>query len=324
MQRVLKDDYIHGGTQKDLYEEKDKEACTCPLCGSDEFKQIDEERGLGIANCLNCNLLYTNPTAVNADKNYFGESDTIYNEARLIFKGRKKHHRDRNYIYEVNKIRKLKPNGKLLDIGTNMGFFLRKAREAGFEVEGVEPSPSLSKIAEREWGMKIYNSFLQELDLPEKSYDVITMVDVFEHVINPQEMLKSCYSLLKDDGVLAIKVPNGAYNKVKMKLAKRLGKKGVMDIWDSYEHVVHYTYPTMKHLVAEHGFIVKSFFVPLPIHSPEWARLVGHYYQYPSPFIFSWKKIMMRRLFFWMGKLERIFGRKTRYSPDLFFLLQKA
>lgn len=323
MDKLKKEDYIHGGTQKDFYQENEREACDCPLCGNNAFKTVDHDRGLSIVKCEGCDLLYTNPRAKNAEMNYFGEAEAFYSEARLIFSGKKSHHRDRNYEYEIKKIQQLKPGGRLLDVGTNMGFFLRKAREAGFETEGVEPSPSLSKIARDHWNLNIHTAFLDDANLPAESYDVITLIDVFEHVTQPKEMLNTAFKLLKPDGVVAIKVPNGDYNHFKMKLARALGRTGKMDIWDCCEHVVHYTPKTFKKMADSCGFSVRKQIVPLPIHPPIWANLVGHYYQYPSPAILSWKEITLRNLFFFIGRIELQLLGKSRFGPDLMFFLKK-
>ena len=323
MEKLIKDDYIHGGTQKDFYDEGEREHCSCPLCEQDEFVTLDSDRGLSVVKCENCDLIYTNPRANDAQENYFGDATTFYNEARLIFKNKKVHHRDRNYEYEIKRIKKVKAKGKLLDVGTNMGFFLRKAREAGFEPEGVEPSPSLSKIAKENWNLNIHTCFLEQANLPKDNYDIITLIDVFEHVTNPKELLKVSYDLLKSDGVIAIKVPNGDYNHFKMKLGKLTGKGENMDIWDCCEHVVHYTPKTFRKMVESHGYNIKTCFIPLPIHSPIWANLVGHYYQYPSPFILDWKRIMLRNLFYFLGRIEFTIRRKTIFGPDLMFIIEK-
>lgn len=323
MEKLLKDDYIHGGTQKDFYEDHEKEHCNCPLCGNDDFITLDSDKGLSVVKCKHCDLIYTSPRAKDAQENYFGEADTFYSEARLIFKGKKVHHRDKNYEYEIRKIKRVKPGGRLLDVGTNMGFFLRKAREMGFETEGVEPSPSLAGIATKEWGLKIHNSFLEEADLPKETYDVITLIDVFEHVTNPKGLLEASYDLLKKDGIIAIKVPNGDYNHFKMKLGKMTGRGKNMDIWDCCEHVVHYTPKTFKKMVEDSGYKVVSQFIPLPIHPPIWANLVGHYYQYPSPFILDWKRITLRNIFYYIGKIGFSFRKKTKFGPDLMFFIQK-
>lgn len=323
MEVLKKEDYIHGGTQKDFYTDADKENCNCPLCDKTESTVLGTEKGLSVVKCANCDLIYTNPRAKNAQENYFGDAEAFFNEARLIFKGKKVHHRDVNYVYELKKIKKFKPSGKLLDIGTNMGFFLRKARELGWETEGVEPSPALSEIARTQFKLNIHTAFLENANLPKKNYDVITLIDVFEHVTNPKELLAKCNELLKDDGIIAIKVPNGDYNHFKLKLSSMIGKTQSMEIWDCCEHVVHYTPKTFKKMADSCGFKIKSFFIPLPIHSPIWAHLVGHYYQYPSPKILDWKRIMLRNIFFYIGKFEKMLGGKIRFGPDLMFIIEK-
>jgi SAM-dependent methyltransferase len=323
MELLASEDYVHGGLQKDFYGEHEREHCACPLCGENSYDAIHSERGLQVVKCRHCTLMYTNPRPTTAEQNYFGDAGTFYNEARLIFNGKKRHHRDRNYEYELKKIQRYKKPSKLLDIGTYMGFFLRKAREFGWEVEGVEPSPTVSKIAREGFNLKVQTAFLEDAKLSKSNYDVITLIDVFEHVTNPKEILGKCFELLKDDGIIVIKVPNGNYNYLKQKLARLLGKDRESDLWNSREHVVHYTEETFKKMVSLSGFKTKALFVPLPIHYPVWQYYVGHYYQYPSPFLLDWKRILLRNLFFQIGKLERATGMPLRFAPDLMFILEK-
>lgn len=320
---MINNDYIKGGTQRDFYNENDKEYCNCPLCNSNDFLKIYTEKGLQTVKCKKCELIYTNPRAKNSEQNYFGDANVFFNEARLIFNGTKRHHRDRNYEYELKKIKNIKRGGKLLDVGTNMGFFLRKAKEMGYETEGVEPSPALSEIARKHWKLEIHNSFLEKANLKPKNYDIITLIDVFEHITQPKEILDTCFKLLKDDGIIAIKVPNGDYNYFKMILSKLIGKNREMDLWDSYEHVVHYTPKTFKKMAELSGFKIQQSFIPIPVHSPVWANLVGHYFQYTSPFILDWKRIIIRNVFYNIGKIEFTLFGKTRFGTDLMFIIQK-
>lgn len=144
-----------------------------------------------------------------------------------------------------------------------MGFFLRKTVLAGFDAQGVEPSRSLAKIAREQFGLTITNSYFEAATFVPKSFDVVTMIDVFEHVINPLQLLASAHTVLADDGLLCVKVPNGNYNLLKLELAQRMGKPK-MDIWDSYEHVVHYTPETMAKMLEKAGFQVRKLVLPPP------------------------------------------------------------
>ncbi|MCS7028233.1 MAG: hypothetical protein NZ519_05650 [Bacteroidia bacterium] len=89
MEKLRREDYIHGGTQKDFYSEAEREYCKCPLCDADNYVKVYEERGLSVVRCKECSLTYVNPRAVDAEKNYFGDTSIYYNEAMLIFKGKK-------------------------------------------------------------------------------------------------------------------------------------------------------------------------------------------------------------------------------------------
>jgi 2-polyprenyl-3-methyl-5-hydroxy-6-metoxy-1,4-benzoquinol methylase len=323
--KLSEEDYIHGGTQKSYYSEQDVENCNCLLCGCNNKERLYTERGhIGIVQCKKCGLIYTNPRPKETEENYFGDASVFYNEARWIFKGEKIHHRDKNYEYELRQIKKVKASGKLLDIGSNMGFFLRKAVQFGYQVEGVEPSPSLSEIAISEFGLKIKNSFFKKEDFPAKTFDVVTLVDVFEHVTTPLGILKDVREVLKDDGIVCIKVPNGNYNKLKLKLARISGRESKHDIFNACEHVAHYSIGTMKKMAKEAGFKVEKVVVPLPIDPPVWANLTGHYFQYPSPFILDWKRIIARKIFYYIGKMENALGMKTSFAPDLMFLFEKV
>lgn len=136
-------------------------------------------------------------------------------------------------------------------------------------------------------------------------------------------MLKNVYTILKDDGIICIKVPNGNYNKLKLKLARMTGREKNHELFNAYEHVAHYTRDTMKKMVESVGFKMKKVIVPLPIDPPIWANLTGHYFQYPSPFILDWKRIVARRLFYYTGKLEKILGGKVQFAPDMFYFIEK-
>lgn len=321
--RLSENDYIHGGTQKDFYESSETEYTNCPLCDNNSYNKIDDDKGLSIVKCNSCKLIYTNPRAIESEKNYFGDETLFYNEARLIFLGKKTHHRDPNYENELSHIKRIKKSGRLLDIGTNMGFFLKKALEYGYDGEGIEPSPSLAKIAKEQLSLKIHNGFIQDFNLPEKGFDIITMIDVFEHIGNPKVMLKELRKLLKDDGILTIKVPNGNYNFLKMKLSSLLGRKANMDIWDLSEHVVHYSPKTFKKIIETEEFKIKRLIIPKPVNPPVWAEFTGHYFQHPSPFILDWKRIILRKLFYYIGKTEKLFTNSIKFAPDLMFIIEK-
>ena len=54
----------------------------------------------------------------------------------------------------------------------------------------------------------VLNSPLESVDLPWRSFDVITMWDVIDHVPCPDPLLNRCHQLLNDGGLCFIRTPN--------------------------------------------------------------------------------------------------------------------
>ena len=191
-------DYERGGRQKEFYGVDEVVKRVCPLCGSSSCAEIYRERGsVGIVRCKDCGLVYTNPMVKEPEKNYWGDEKKYFEEARLIFEGKGKSHRDVNYIDDLRMIERFKPAGNFLDIGTNMGMFLRHTRGRKWDVTGVEPSPALSEMARKYFGLNIKTCYLSEAGFPDESFDVVTMTDVFEHIAEPRKMLADIKKVLK-------------------------------------------------------------------------------------------------------------------------------
>ena len=125
----IKIDYERGGRQKDIYDKSEVINVSCPFCGKDKYKEIYKERGvLGVVQCKDCKLIYVNPRLKSPEEIYHGAAEKYFKEARLIFEGKSPHHRDPNYLEDLKLIHQYKPTGNFLDVGTNMGFFLRNAK----------------------------------------------------------------------------------------------------------------------------------------------------------------------------------------------------
>jgi hypothetical protein len=37
----------------------------------------------------------------------------------------------------------------------------------------------------------------------------------------------------------------------------------------------------------------------------------------------DWKRVLSRRVFYWIGKVEKVLFKKTRFGPDLMFFIKK-
>lgn len=300
-------DYVRGGTQKDVYSPDEVVVVPCPLCGGESRSPIYDEHGaVVVTRCDSCSLIYTSHRIHEPEKIYWGDADLYHAEARLIFEGKAPHHRDPNYLEEIRLIERHRGRGRLLDVGCNLGGLLRIASRRGWEAVGVEPSPSLCSINAR-LGLEIHNSFLHELptDL-EGSFDVVALSDVFEHICEPRQFLRTAARFLKKDGILYIKVPNARWSIFKQRILALLGRRPSQGVWDSCEHVVHYTDDTLTKMLEQSGFRPLQITTGRPVQTPVWHEYVGHYYQYPSPWFLDWKRHLGRSLCHRLALCERL------------------
>lgn len=321
-------DYIRGGTQRDIYSPEDTIEVPCPLCGSTDRAHLYTEHGaVGIGQCRQCDLIYTSPRVSAPEEIYWGDAETYYQEARLVFQGRAPHHRDVNYLEELDLIQRFRPAGRFLDVGCNMGMLMRLARKRRWEVIGVDPSPSLSRLAREHFGHTVHNCFVQDLPVElERSFDVVALSDVFEHISEPLPFLHEVKRFLKPDGVLYIKVPNGRWNLFKQKLLALRGRTPAHGLWDSCEHVVHYTDRTLARMLEKAGLTLLTCTIGKPIQTPVWHDYVGHYYQYPSPWVLDWRRQTGRTACYLLSKVERVLrgGSIGALAPNIAVIAQQS
>ena len=279
-----------------------------------------------IVRCKECKFIYVNPRLISPEAVYWGDADKYYKEAKSIFEDKAVHHRDSNYIEDLNLIYKYKPAGNFLDVGTNVGFFLNKAKKwPGWDLYGVEPSLALSEMARKYFGLNIKTAFLEGAGFKNDFFDIVTMTDVFEHITNPGGILNEAHRILKPNGILFIKVPNGLFNLFKFRMAKLTRTLKNYDIFDSYEHVAHYSGNTLKKMLEKHGFKIAMIKIGSPIQVPVWHKYVGQYYQYRCPWALDCKRKTARSFLYFLSKIEFYFlrGNIGYLAPNIIIIGKK-
>lgn len=113
----------------------------------------------------------------------------------------------------VEKHRKVNENSTMLDIGANKGFLLTTAISRGFVPYGIELVPVLMDQFKRKFKKFRKNILSETLSLAapkfsENFFDVVTAIDLIEHLKNPREDLKSIFRILKDGGLFLIQTPD--------------------------------------------------------------------------------------------------------------------
>ncbi len=251
----------------------------CPGCQGDCSVLLAEESGLGVRRCSDCAMVYVSPRLVGHQSHYHGDPEQILAKYGPVLRGERGHNRDPNYREELAVLRRFRPSGRLLDVGTHCGFFLRLARGMGWELVGVEPSPS-ADLARRYFGLDVRRGHLEEIYFPAESFDLVTLIDVVEHLDDPGRLLAEVRRILKPDGLVFIKTPNARYSLFKHALIRQALRLEDVEIFDAKEHLVHYTRETLGRTLARAGLEVVHAFVPRPIQDgAAWKcalRSAGH------------------------------------------------
>jgi 2-polyprenyl-3-methyl-5-hydroxy-6-metoxy-1,4-benzoquinol methylase len=148
-------------------------------------------------------------------------------------------------------------SGSVIDMGCGLGFFVQYAtRFPGWEAHGCEISPAAVRYAREKLGLtKIHCGRLDEVKLPEQSFDIVTMWDVLDHLLEPDAILQKCRSLIKPNGFCFIRTPNIRVQLPRARINKvfRGMREGVTYLQATH-HPHHYSTDTIRMLLNRNGF----------------------------------------------------------------------
>ena len=96
---------------------------------------------------------------------------------------------------------------KVLDVGCGGGILAEALSKLGAQVTGIDASEQTIGVAQNHSNavgsnVSYYQTTIEEFiaNKPEEKFDVITCLEMLEHVPSPGEIIKTCSTILKDDG----------------------------------------------------------------------------------------------------------------------------
>ncbi len=218
---------------------------------------------LPIYKCNTCNLETIYPKDKYDLKTMYEASYYQGNQAYSYIDERK-NEKHESYVWDarIKNIMKFKKEGKFLDIGSSFGGFLSRARSFGFESYGVEISNYSAKYA-NDRGIPTFKGSILDANFPEKSFDVITLIEVIEHLDKPDLVFEKLASILNDDGLLVIQTANFDGSQAK--------NKGPKYHYYLPGHLYYYSLGNLKLILTKLGF--KNFVSYYGVDFPLMAKL---------------------------------------------------
>jgi len=220
-------------------------------------KTIDKAKKFSVIDCASCGFIHLDPIPTKVEIARLYQSKYYSNERPLYIK---RNLEDEKWWHTVFKDRLDtleqyldKSDRKLIELGSGPGLFLKYAKNKGWDVLGVEPSPIAAKFSTKN-GVRVIQSLFEDLELETLGvFDAAVMFEVLEHLENPREILKTVNKLLRKGGVVCISVPND-YNPLQKVVRNALKMK---PYWLAPPlHINYFTINSISNLLNKCGFNV--------------------------------------------------------------------
>ena len=162
-----------------------------------------------------------------------------------------------NMITQEIKFKKHKPIS-VLDIGCGegtIGKVLKENFKNEISIIGCDISNTALKIASNYYS-KVFKIDIETEKFPEEFYthkfDCIVLLELLEHLFRPENALRQCHKILKEDGFLIASFPNIAWYKYRIEILK--GHFPTDYLFGSGDHIQQFTLHSFLRLLRENGF----------------------------------------------------------------------
>jgi 2-polyprenyl-3-methyl-5-hydroxy-6-metoxy-1,4-benzoquinol methylase len=225
----------------------------CPICSEVELMHYCRVASLFTAGeficyerCAGCGTVVRNPRLPASARLSKYEDKVLTPEQKALDPKSQTH-----YAFMMRLIERELPSGagrRLFDFGCGSGGFLLEARDAGFDVSGLELNKDLAAQVERELSVPVHQGLISDPAFEHEQFDVILSSQVFEHLLDPRGTLEEVRGHLNSPGLLLIEVPN------LLDTRERLRRGALMD--DS--HLFYFTAKSLSAMLVAQGFEIVS------------------------------------------------------------------
>lgn len=190
----------------------DPEAPFPCLCGRLDAKTFMEVDGKDIVQCL-CGIVRVGKIDLESYTAQYmsGFYQADYKNTEVDAEYTKRFEHDKNIahmrIVELEKVMMPPSGGKLLDIGCANGAFVEAALDCGYDAWGIDLSGA-SFHGQGAVDERLQVAPIADCGHRRRTLDIVTMLDVIEHIPDPKRALRQVNGMLKRDGILVLETPN--------------------------------------------------------------------------------------------------------------------
>ena len=257
---------------------KTKELLQCPVCRDGAATRVEIGPAWHLRRCSSCGTVYA-PEYADPDELYVDgyrsagpallEGGTPV--AELSAAGRGLDIQDPTFQRYLARLagRRLdilakarRPPGKLLDVGCGTGEFLAVARARGWTTVGVDPVADAVEICLTQRGLDVRTGRLQDVGLPERTFDVVSASHVLEHMPMATEFLALVARWARPGGLVLVEVPN----------FRSVQRRAMGSSWPGLrplEHVVYFTADSLRRAFTEAGLSPVAMRTPSYVGPPQ-------------------------------------------------------
>ena len=244
-----------------------------------------------IVSCNRCGLMYASPRA-EADNLEIEswEDNPDWDVAKEVpQRVEKERLQIRDYADSRALLARLYPQrGKIVEIGSGLGFQLEAFRNEGWDVLGIDPDRNSCRHATQKLNIPTIASTLEAAGLPDASADVVLMLHVIEHLPDPLATLRQIHRVLKPRGHLVLETPR--YDTLMYKVLGRRERSLRCD-----GHIYFYTTDSLRRTYEAAKFdLVQLDYVGRSLTFDRLAYNIGVITRGPA--IQQWISSMSRRL----------------------------
>ena len=176
----------------------------CPNCNGDSPRAIFDKTGKTFFRCTECSLVFVHAIYPEFVTDIDHLSSTYEFEEVVKPKAGLRKKMDA-WLKHMEPHRK---TGKLLEIGCGQGIFLQYAKDAGWDVTGVDVLEPVVEVARGKRGLNVHLGELVQANLDSDTYDACFMSEVIEHIIDPVPLMTEIRRVLRPGGVAVFSTGN--------------------------------------------------------------------------------------------------------------------